>query len=249
MAYTKLFNSIITSTLWLESDHTRLVWITMLALADKNGEVQASIPGLAKLAGVPVASCRDALKCLSDPDPDSRTKVAEGRRIVEIPGGWELINHAKYRRMASEEDARESNAKRQARHRSRNAPVTGDNASVTPDDHKQRADTEPKAEAEAEEEEDSNPEAEPNQHHNQRSEGSTPAGVARYPLRDEFEAFLSIRDLEQIINKRPDLYQTLTNCGWTDKGEPIGDWRKYVVALENHIKTTSESQGTGGGDF
>ena len=154
MPYTKLFNSIITSSLWMEPDHTRIVWITMLALADKNGEVQASVPGLARLAGVPVESCRVALTALTSPDPDSRTKVLEGRRIVEIDGGWELVNHAKYRRMASEEDAREANAKRQSRHRARAEEVTENNgmslesnAPVTPLDHKQS--TEAKADAEA----------------------------------------------------------------------------------------------------
>lgn len=144
MPYTKLFNSIITSSLWLEPDQTRLVWITMLALADKNGEVQASVPGLARLAGVPLDACQTALAALSAPDPHSRTKIAEGRRIVEIDGGWELINHPKYRKMASEEDKREQNANRQARHRARNAGVTGSNnksrasnGKVTPEGHKQ----------------------------------------------------------------------------------------------------------------
>ena len=161
MPYTKLFNSIITSSLWLEPDQTRLVWITMLAIADKNGEVQASVPGLARLAGVTIEGCESALKALLSPDPHSRTKVLQGRRIVEIDGGWELVNYAKYRRMASEEDAREANAKRQSRHRARMEEVTESNAmsqernamsrcsngDVTPDDHKQRQ----KAEADSEE--------------------------------------------------------------------------------------------------
>ncbi len=34
MAYTKLFHSIVTSTIWRETDPTRIVWITMLALAE-----------------------------------------------------------------------------------------------------------------------------------------------------------------------------------------------------------------------
>lgn len=40
--YTKLFNSILDSTIWGESDETRLVWITLLEDAEKtdcaNGE-------------------------------------------------------------------------------------------------------------------------------------------------------------------------------------------------------------------
>lgn len=119
MAYTKLFNSIVTSTIWTEDDKTRIVWITMLAIADKNGEVQGSIPGLARIAAVPVEDCRTAISKFLSPDPDSRTKDDEGRRIEEIDGGWALLNHQKYREMASKEESRESEAKRKARYRAR----------------------------------------------------------------------------------------------------------------------------------
>ena len=125
MAYTKLFNSIVTSTIWLEDDRTRLVWITMLALADKHGEVMASIPGLARVAGVPVDDCRIAIAKFLSPDPDSRSKDDEGRRIEPIDGGWQLINHAKYRAMASREEQQEADTLRKQRYRarlSRNVP-------------------------------------------------------------------------------------------------------------------------------
>ena len=225
MPYTKLFNSIITSTLWLEADHTRLVWITMLALADKNGEVQASIPGLAKLAGVPVAKCREALKCLSNPDPDSRTKVAEGRRIVEISGGWELINHAKYRRMASEEDARAANAKRQARHRERNAPVTPPNGPVTADDHKQRQKANPNSEGEE-----------------GLTEG-TPSDEGAYPDWQEFSDFIEEERLDHIRDKRTSVFDDLDGNGWKDgNGEPVYDWRKYIRGLDDHIAKTTRRE-------
>lgn len=115
MAYTKLFNSIVTSTIWTEDDKTRIVWITMLALADKNGEVQGSIPGLARIAGVDVDACRYAMGRFLSPDPDSRTKDDEGRRVEEIDGGWYLLNHRKYREMASDADRREQAAIRQQR--------------------------------------------------------------------------------------------------------------------------------------
>ena len=129
--YTKLFNSIVTSTIWTEDDKTRIVWITMLALSDQNGEIQASIPGLARLASVSVADVEAALDKLLSPDKYSRTPDNEGRRICPIDGGWELLNHAKYRLMASKEDAKATNAARQKRHRNRNATVTPNNALVT----------------------------------------------------------------------------------------------------------------------
>ncbi len=134
MAYTKLFNSIITSTIWMEDDQTRIVWITMLAMADKNGEVQGSIPGIARVAGVTLDACNKAIKVLTSPDPYSRTKDDEGRRIEEIEGGWALINHGKYRDMASRDDSKDAAAKRQARVRERkkrNKIVTPESRLVT----------------------------------------------------------------------------------------------------------------------
>lgn len=130
--YTKLFNSIVTSTIWTEDDKTRIVWITMLAMSDQNGEVHASVPGLARVSGVSLYDCESALVKLSSPDAYSRTPDNEGRRISPIDGGWELLNHRKYRAMASKTDSQNANAERQKRHRERNAKVTGRNATVTP---------------------------------------------------------------------------------------------------------------------
>jgi len=119
MSYTKLFQTIITSTIWTEDDKTRLVWITLLALADKNGEVMATVPGLARLAGVSIDATEDAVARFLSPDKYSRTPDDEGRRIEEIDGGWALLNHGKYRLMASKDDAKAKNSDRQRRHRDR----------------------------------------------------------------------------------------------------------------------------------
>lgn len=150
--YTKLFNTIVTSTIWQESLHTKIVWVTMLALSDKNGEVQGSIPGIANLSGVTVDQCEEAIAVLLSPDKYSRSKDLEGRRIEEIPGGWALVNHAKYRAMASKEDEKLKNAARQKRYRDRkvtdsNGGVTDSNGSVTQD--RDIADTDTEADTEA----------------------------------------------------------------------------------------------------
>src|SRR3990167_2677294 len=99
--YTKLFNSILASTIWRAPDTTRLVWITMLAMADKDGIVEASIPGLADFARVSLTACEQALAELAAPDIYSRSKEEEGRRIERMEGGWRLINHGKYRHALS----------------------------------------------------------------------------------------------------------------------------------------------------
>jgi hypothetical protein len=115
--YTKLFNSILASTIWREDDKTRLVWITLLALTDKNGVVEASIPGLADLARVSLEDCERALANLHKPDKYSRSKDHDGRRIETVDGGWLVLNRAKYRDKMSADDRRERDRDRQRRHR------------------------------------------------------------------------------------------------------------------------------------
>ena len=129
MTFTKLFSSITESTIWVEDNETRIVWIAMLAMADRKGRVWGSIPGLANRARVSVDGCRKAIQTFLSPDPDSRTKEEEGRRIREIDGGWQLINYLKYREIRDQESVREQTAKRVAAHRKRNVTrVTRGNA-------------------------------------------------------------------------------------------------------------------------
>ena len=115
----------------MEDDKTRILWITLLAMADQHGEVYSSVPGLARVAGMSVGEAVASLEKLLGPDEYSRTPDYEGRRIAPIEGGWELLNHAKYRLLASRDDAKSANAARVRRHRSRQ-DVTPCNGYVTP---------------------------------------------------------------------------------------------------------------------
>jgi len=95
--YTKLFSSIVTSSVWCESSDVLRVWIAMLATCNHEGEVEGSIPGFANLARVTVPEMESAVKILMDPDSHSRTPEHDGRRIKAIPGGWKVLNHFIYR--------------------------------------------------------------------------------------------------------------------------------------------------------
>jgi hypothetical protein len=119
MAYTKLFSTIVTSTVWGEPNATRIVWVTMLAIATKDGEVLSTIPGLARMANVTTAEAEEAITRFLSPDQYSRTPDDEGRRIEPIEGGWHLLNYDKYRRMASYDESKEQNKERQRRFRER----------------------------------------------------------------------------------------------------------------------------------
>lgn len=129
--FTKLANSILTSTVWMESNETRIVWLTLLAMCDKNGEVQASIPGLANVARVSIEDCEAAIALFLAPDRYSRTKTSDGRRIEEIDGGWVLLNHEKYRELGSDSDRRAKAAERQRRFRERHNGESGALRNVT----------------------------------------------------------------------------------------------------------------------
>jgi hypothetical protein len=117
--YTKLHGSIVTSTIWQESPATCKVWVTMLAMADGNGEIQASVPGLAHIAQISVEETEAALAKFLASDRYSRTPDFDGRRIEPIDGGWRLLNHEKYRYMLSEEDRKERDRERKRRYRER----------------------------------------------------------------------------------------------------------------------------------
>ena len=91
-AFTKLQRSIITSSIWLEDGETRLVWITLLAICDRDGIARVSDKMLAHTARVSEKGCEVAIKTLMAPDPDSRDR-GDGRRIDRVPGGFFIINY------------------------------------------------------------------------------------------------------------------------------------------------------------
>lgn len=98
--FVKLYGSIIHSSIWNEPDNVRLVWVTMLAMSTYHGIVEASVGGIAHAARVSKEACEDALARLQAPDPDSRDG-STGERIRRVEGGWEIINHSRYRDMRS----------------------------------------------------------------------------------------------------------------------------------------------------
>lgn len=97
-------------------------------MADQDGIVCCTIPGLADLAKIPLEDCERALERFQKPDKYSWSQDEEGRRIRIVEGGWFLINHAKYRALMSKEDQREKTRLRVQRFRDK---VTKSNAGVT----------------------------------------------------------------------------------------------------------------------
>lgn len=144
-----MFNSILASTIWREPNHVRIVWITLLAMADKHGVAEGSVPGLADFARVSVADCRDALERLAAPDEDSRSKEYDGRRIQPIEGGWLILNHGKYRQRLNEDERREYLRIKKAESRLKSKAVNTESTAVNICPDSSTASTQAEAEAEA----------------------------------------------------------------------------------------------------
>ena len=212
MAYTKLANSILTSTIWMENDQTRIVWMTLLAMADQHGEVQASVPGLANVARVSVEACEAAILTFMSPDHYSRTKSSEGRRIEEMDGGWHILNHEKYRELASDLDRKRKAADRQKRRRDRlKAGHVVTLPGVTDCDKSHQI---PQAEA--------NTEAEAEADTKKERESARPRFLP--PSVDEVKAYAADAKLTNMDSEA--FHDHYTANGWKQGGgKPIKDWK------------------------
>jgi hypothetical protein len=129
--FTKLHSGILGSTIWRESPGVKVVWITLLAMADQDGIVEATLPGLAAFSNVGLEETEAAIEKFLSPDKYSRTPDCEGRRIEVIDGGWRLLNYDKYREKLSKEELKEKARLRQQRHRDRAACHEKRDAGVT----------------------------------------------------------------------------------------------------------------------
>lgn len=123
--FVKVQCSIVDSTIWDESPEVCKLWMTMLAKADKNGEVEASLPGLANAARLSRDQCAAGLAILMGPDPYSRSPEYEGRRVEAVSRGWKILNYSKHREMGRGEDRKPYFAERARAMRGKSPVVTG----------------------------------------------------------------------------------------------------------------------------
>ena len=119
--YNKLFTKILDSTIWLEPDPYRIVWITLIAAMDEDSNVYfACAENLAMRARVSLADAEAAIACFESPDKRNKGQEYDGRRIERIPGGWHILNGQKYRGLVTRAIMREQNRVRVQRFRDKN---------------------------------------------------------------------------------------------------------------------------------
>jgi hypothetical protein len=83
------------------------VWTYALATADEKGCVELNPKLLSAQLGAPAETMQEAIDYLCQPDPDSRSKAEEGRRLVrEGQFLFRVVNHAKYCGIRNREDRR-----------------------------------------------------------------------------------------------------------------------------------------------
>ncbi len=72
--YAKLSSKLITSSLWAtETPEAKVLWITLLAMKDRSGNVSGTVPGLARMAGISIEDTEAAIERFQQQDLLNRT--------------------------------------------------------------------------------------------------------------------------------------------------------------------------------
>lgn len=108
--YAKIFQSILDSSV-ANDWQVRIVFEDMLILADRFGMVDMTIEAIQRRTGLPMEIVKYGIKKLMEPDPASRNKEAEGRRLELIDDrrdwGWQIMSYEHYSKMRSAEERRD----------------------------------------------------------------------------------------------------------------------------------------------
>ena len=107
--FAKLFAQIFDSSI-AEDYLTRHVFMDMIVLADSEGVVDITPDAIARRTNVPEEIVLQAIVRLCQPDPKSRSKDEDGRRLLLLDShrdwGWSIVNYEHYRSVRDEESRR-----------------------------------------------------------------------------------------------------------------------------------------------
>ena len=96
----------------------------LLSLCDADGVVDATIEAIAGRTGWPIEFIRQGIAELEQPDPQSRTPAADGRRILRLDEhrnwGWSITNYSEYRDRGRVEERREFYREAKRKQRAKN---------------------------------------------------------------------------------------------------------------------------------
>ncbi len=97
-SYAKVFSSMYTGSMYGAGMHVFAVWGWVLAHKDENGCVEINAQLVANELGGDAQQVEEAITYLCAPDPNSRSKGHEGRRLMkESQFGYRVVNHHRYK--------------------------------------------------------------------------------------------------------------------------------------------------------
>lgn len=111
--YGKFFESAFTGSMFGAGVHVFAVWGYIIAHCKQDSRVEINPDLVAVVLGTDRKQVDDALDYLSSPDPKSRNKEHDGRRIVkESEYTWLVVNHSLYRNIRTSDELRQYNRER-----------------------------------------------------------------------------------------------------------------------------------------
>lgn len=121
MSTVSISGGILDTSIWGEDPCTRVVWLTMLMMANDTGMVAATDEGIFRRAAVDPEEGRDALQVL---DTDRGCENGRGNPYIErVHGGWQIRGDVSYRGVRT--DVQRKAAERQRKHRAKKKATDG----------------------------------------------------------------------------------------------------------------------------
>lgn len=128
--YGKLFASAFSGSMVGSGLNVYAVWAYVIANTKTDGLVEINPPILAAILGCDVGEVNSALKHLLSPDPISRNKQHEGRRLIQRSTFvYEVPTYLEYRAIRDEDGRREYMRKYMADYRAQKGQLAADSTS------------------------------------------------------------------------------------------------------------------------
>ena len=224
--YAKLFPELYTGSMIGAGCVVFAIWPYALANCDAEGYVELNPKLLAMVLGASVQEIQQAIDFLMRPDPDSRSKAEDGRRIVkEGQFLYRLVNYEKYRAIRDKQDRREyqrewDRKKRPSGHKRSASPTQSDTVRHSP-----TGPTQAEAEAEVDKEES-----------RKKKPASRPRGKKTFtrPTAKEVNAYAAELGYNNFAepNKGAEFVAFYEERGWKDSnGRPVKDWKAKLRSV------------------
>ena len=231
--YVKLFTSIFQGSL-RGQPNLLLVFINLLTHADRSGCVDVHWRAIADEVGISEQDVRAAITALESPDPESRSRAEEGRRIIRLDPhrtwGWQIVNYCKYREIRHAEERKDQNREAQRRRRSKadmSAPVsTGQRPSASSAHAEAEAEAEGGGDAHARDSRTAPPP--PGENSSRPTEDRRDPQPARDPERQDPEASAA-HDTGPVDPPAHDFGKTLRHMGLSSQPDAAVEWESLLA--------------------